>query len=160
MPELVSKSFGRLSYRDDELVHFPAGLPGFENERAFLPVERSDTKPIIFLQSQATPELFFVTVPVESIEPDYELRLLDEYRQLLEVGGADHTPGATLDLLCLAIVHIPEDRSPTANLSGPVVINRTRRIGVQAVRDDFRYSAQHPLFAEPRLDGEGGQSCS
>ena len=46
---------------------FPEGLPGFERERRFLPLEMPDQHPLVFLQSAATPALCFVTLPVLAV---------------------------------------------------------------------------------------------
>jgi flagellar assembly factor FliW len=55
------------------------------------------------------------------------------------------------EVLCLAIVSAQTDGTLTANLLAPVVINLNTRVGVQAVRQDARYSHQHKLI----LEGEG-----
>jgi len=136
---LSTRAFGVLEYGEPDVIRFPQGLPGFDDQREFLAVREPGAEPAVFLQSVARPDLFFVTVPVETVAPEYDLKLLDEYRQTLL------SPEAA-DLLALAIVCVNEGAPPTANLLGPVVIHRAARLGVQAIRDDDRYSAEHPLF--------------
>jgi flagellar assembly factor FliW len=47
------------------------------------------------------------------------------------------------------IVTVPADNSPmTANLQGPLVINRDSRLGVQAVLTDSRWKTKHDILAE------------
>jgi flagellar assembly factor FliW len=137
---LPTRAFGVLDFGESDIIRFPQGLPGFEDQREFLAVQQPGAEPAVFLQSVTRPDLFFVTLPVETVAPEYDLKLLDEYRQVLL------SPEAA-DLLALAIVCLNDGAPPTANLLGPLLIHRTARLGVQAIRDDDRYSAEHPLFA-------------
>lgn len=142
-----SKNFGIVEYDTRAVITFPRGLPGFESETLFVPVEPESSKPVLFLQSLITPELFFITLPVELIEPAYQLQVSEEDLQVI---------GATGDMLaslrCLAVVCTGHGR-PTANLLGPVVINKDTQQAVQAVRDDARYAVRHPLFRESEAEG-------
>ncbi len=143
MLRCASKNFGIVEYEAGSVITFPRGLPGFESETLFVPVERDGSKPVLFLQSLVTPQLCFITLPIESVEPAYELKVSEEDLQL--IGAAD---GMQASLRCLAVVCTGHGR-PTANLLGPVVINQETHQAVQAVRDDARYAVQHPLFSEP-----------
>jgi flagellar assembly factor FliW len=138
----ASKNFGIIEYEASSVITFPRGLPGFESETRFVPVEREGSKPVLFLQSLVTPQLCFITLPVESIEPAYQLRASEE--DLLVIGA---TSGMTTSLRCLAVVCTGHRRA-TANLLGPVIINQDTQQAVQAVRDDARYAVEHPLFPE------------
>ena len=142
MLRCASKNFGIVEYDAGSVITFPRGLPGFESETLFVPVEREGSKPVLFLQSVVTPHLCFITLPVESIEPAYELRVSEEDLQV--IGATSGTPAS---LRCIAIVCTGHGR-PTANLLGPVVINQETHQAVQSVRDDARYAVQHPLFPE------------
>ncbi len=121
-------------------LEFPAGLPGFEDHTRFVLVERPDLAPILFLQSVDSPELCFITAPVTSIDPAYDLEMTPEDERQL---GTDEAG----EFLCLAILSAEENGLLTANLLAPVVINPGTCRGVQAVRSDSRYSHQHPLEA-------------
>lgn len=143
MPRIETKAFGTLEYQAADVVEFPQGLLGFENHRHFLAVDRPQTKPLVFLQSLDQPDLFFVTIPPALVEPGYQLQLLDEH--LAALGLTDTISG---DFLVLAVVCLPESGPVTANLLGPLVIHCPTGKGVQAVRDDNRYSALHPIPLE------------
>lgn len=121
-------------------IEFPYGLPGFEQEHKFHITERVGLEPIVFLQSAISPELCFTALPVKAIDPDYQLELSPEEAALL-----NGTSGISADLLSLAIVAAAEEGPVTVNLLAPVVVNLSRRVGVQAVRSDTRYSHCHPL---------------
>ncbi len=119
-------------------LEFPHGLPAFETERRFRLVEKP---PLLFLESEANPELSFLLLPVALIDPEYQLALSREDREA--IGARSGCP-----LLCLAVVTAAEDWPPTANLLAPVVVNLEAGRAVQAVRSDSRYSHKHPLVTE------------
>ena len=104
----------------------------------------------MFLESQTTPELSFLLLPVSLIDPDYRLALSAEDRSTIRAMAGTR-------LLILAVVTAAEDLPPTANLLAPVVINMENRRAVQAVRSDSVYSHKHRLF--PGLSPEEA-SCS
>lgn len=125
-------------------IRFPYGLPGFEQERRFRLVEHPGLAPLVLLQSEESADLCFVTLPVAALAPDYELPVAESDCEIL--GLDPSAPGeAAPALLGLAIVTVPEDGPPSANLLAPVVVNLAAGLGVQAVRADRRYSHQHPI---------------
>lgn len=141
MPHCLTKYFGTVAYEESAVLRFPAGLPGFENERRFLSLEQPAHRPMVFLQSLTTPELCFVALPAGSIDPGYELEVEDSDLELLETDS-------TRDLLQLALVTIAET-GITANLFAPVLINTGNLTGVQAISPRQRYSHLHPLADVP-----------
>jgi flagellar assembly factor FliW len=137
MPYLATRAFGPLEYSTEAVLSFPRGLPGYDAAREFLLLDLPDQAPVLYLQSVDSPDLCFVTLPVRIVDPDYSLWLAPEDEAVLGAGG---------DRLALAIVTGHEHDPPTANLLAPVVICSSTRRGVQAVRNDRRYSHRHPLF--------------
>ena len=143
MPYCTTKYFGPVAYEESQVLRFPAGLPGFENERRFLSLEQPAHAPLVFLQSLDTPGLCFIALPAASIDPGYALEVEDADLELI---GIDRTlrPEFRRLLLQLALVTIAED-GITANLAAPVLINTTNLLAVQAVSASGRYSHVHPL---------------
>ncbi len=150
-----TRHFGTIEYERDAICEFPAGLPGFEQEREFLALELPHTRPIVFLQSLRRAELCFITLPVQSIEPGYRLQMAPEDLRLLGL-PEDRQPELGSEVLCLAIVAVAEGQAPTANLLAPVVINLANRRAVQAIQSDSGYSYRHPL----PVPGEEEPTCS
>jgi len=151
MPDFDTKHFGRLPYRDADVIEFAAGLPGFEHERRFLPVLLPNAAPLVMLQSLATLELCFITAPVFDIDPQYRLAMAHE--DLRAIGLPEgREPVIGVDVLCLVVVTLAEGQAPTANLLAPLVVNAATRQGVQAILADSGYSHQYVLesmAAEP-----------
>jgi flagellar assembly factor FliW len=143
MLQILTRRFGPIEIDEAAALHFPLGLPGFENTRRFALVERPAAAPLMFLQSLDLPELCFVAAPVETIEPAYQLELSSD--DLHHLGLVENRQPPREEMICLAILSAPESSQPTANLLAPVVIDRVSRRAVQAVRSDSRYSHQHVL---------------
>jgi flagellar assembly factor FliW len=156
-----SKEGEELVVAEAQLFRFPAGLPGFEDEREFALLEPAETAPVVTMQSTATPNLAFLAVPVACLDASYEPEILEEDLATLE-GSSE----SSLDWLALIAA---DGENVTANLMAPIVLNRTRGVGVQAVRCDQRYPAAYrfgqiayPAEAESQGQGtaNGSPSCS
>jgi flagellar assembly factor FliW len=135
MPLAQTDRFGPLEYDAQSEISFPYGIPGFDNEHRFLLLERPEVAPFVFLQSLDTPALCFTALPAIAIDPQYDLQLTPEDTAAL----SDNETLFPLALLTAT------DHGLTANLLAPVVIHLTRRIGLQAIRADARYSHCHRL---------------
>ena len=141
MPRIETSHLGTIEYDDEAVLDFPEGLPAFTEETQFVLVERNELAPLIFMQSLTHLELCFLTAPVVSIDANYTLTTPIE--ELSPIGVEEvHLD----DLLCLAILTIPENRPPTANLMAPVVINRKTRLARQVIQYESGYSFEHPLY--------------
>jgi flagellar assembly factor FliW len=140
MPLAATERLGTLEYDDDAAIHFPSGLPGFEQHRRYLLVER---EPLVYLQSLESAGLCFLTLPLGAIDASYQLAIAAE--DLHTLGLEPPPPAEEVQLSCLAILAAAEDGRICANLLAPVVVNLTTRVGVQAVRADSRYSHCHPV---------------
>lgn len=146
MPQIQSPHFGTIDYREEGVLHFPEGLPAFENETRFVVVEPEGTAPVVFLQSLNNLDLTFMTLPASLVEPAYRLDLAVEDLTAL---GLDPTrqPEEGREVLTLAIVTVDENRVATANLMAPVVVHLGTRRAFQCVLPWSGYAAQHPLQA-------------
>jgi flagellar assembly factor FliW len=148
MPELSTKYFGSIQYREEEVVQFPSGLPGFEEESQFLAIEPPAKAPLTFLQSVRRASLCFLALPMQGIDPAYQLALTKEDLESLGL-ETSRQPRTGEEIRCLAIILVAENGLVSANLLAPIVINPANRRGVQAIRVDAFYSHQHPLTEVP-----------
>ncbi len=136
-----TKAYGSIEVDERQLVRFPKGILGFEKfkEYALLDAER---QPFYWLQSVDVERVAFIVVNPFLFRADYELDIDDA--ELAEIGIQD--PEAAL---IFSIVTIPADGSPmTANLQGPLVINKEDRLARQAVLTDPRWKTKHDVLAE------------
>ncbi len=157
MARCPTKYFGETEFDESAVLHFPAGLPGFEDEKRFLALEQPEQRPLVFLQSVNTPDLCFVALPVFAVDPAYRLEITEADRAL-----AGFPPGGEIRIganaACLAILTIDES-GVTANLLGPVVVNLASNLAVQAVAPEARYSHRTPLPGGSAAVKEGEPCC-
>jgi flagellar assembly factor FliW len=144
MLQIQSRQLGTVDVKQEDILEFPNGVPGFEQRRRFVLVEKAEVRPIVFLQCVDDPEICFFTAPAALVDPRYQLAATPED---LRVIGLDdqQQPSIKQDVICLAVLAAPENGRWTANLLAPVLIEPRSRRGVQAVRMDSRYSHQHPI---------------
>lgn len=147
MAQCLTKFHGEVEYSEDATFHFANGLFGFESETRFLPVEVPAARPIVFLQSLASPGLCFVTLPILVVDQNYRLAVKPEDLAEVEL-PEDRQPVIGEDVLCLAILTIQKSGPTTANLLAPVMVNLRNRKAVQAISLETGYSHRH-IFLEP-----------
>jgi flagellar assembly factor FliW len=122
-------------------LEFATGLPGFPEAHRFVLVHLGDPdSPFSILRSLDQPDLEFVVAPPGMFFPDYEPEIDDSLAGRLALRNAD-------DALLLMIVTVADPPSDsTANLLGPIVVNRHTRSAAQAVLDAGRYATKEALF--------------
>jgi flagellar assembly factor FliW len=136
-----TKANGEIDVDERQLVSFPAGLLGFEKFKDYALLD-AHQKPFFYLQSTDVPDLAFILIDPFLFRPDYSLDVNDD--SLGEIGVAKPE-----DVLVFAIVTVPGEGSPvTANLMGPLIINKSNRLGMQTVLGDARWRVKHDIMAE------------
>ncbi|HWF09700.1 MAG TPA: flagellar assembly protein FliW [Bryobacteraceae bacterium] len=131
-PTICSPWLGEIRLHPDCEIFFPAGLPGFEDERRIAPVEIPAQRPLVYLQSVESERVCFVALPVYVIDRGFRLEIPEEERALLLLPeGRDPIIGE--DVLCVLLL-MPSGDSVQVNLNSPVVINLHNKRGAQIVR--------------------------
>ncbi len=141
-----TKAYGPVELSEKQLIQFPAGLYGFEQHSEFALLD-AHKPPFYWLQSTRDREVAFILINPYLFRPDYVLDIPQE--DVDELGG----PGEE-DILVFAIVTIPAEGEVTANLQGPLVINRRQRTGKQSISLDQRWQTKHSIAAELSRKGE------
>ena len=132
--------FKDLVYSKDDVLTFPSGIPGFEKAKEFVIVSIPDFVPFEWLVCTDGSRLRFAIINPLLFLPDYSPAMIKEQLEDLDVGKPE-------DILLYSIVTIRENPlESTANLVGPLIINRVKRLGKQIIIDDDRYSTQEPLI--------------
>lgn len=144
MPLVDTKYFGTLPYREESVFDFPYGLPAFESETRFVPIELPEHAPLLFLQSLQQPELCFLAFPILVVDGGYRLFIAREDLAALEL-DTTRQPSLGTEVLVLALVSLNDGFSATANLMAPIVVNIATRRAIQAIRGDATYSHQHRI---------------
>jgi flagellar assembly factor FliW len=144
--KVATKAYGLIDVDERQSISFSQGLLGFETYKNYLLID-AERQPFYWLQSMDKEKVAFILVNPFLFRPDYEVNISNE--ELAEIGI--HSPEKAL---IFSIVTIPSDGSPmTANLQGPIVINRDTRMGKQAVLSDARWKTRHDIMAELASSG-------
>lgn len=111
-----------------DLVHFPEGLPGFEDCRRYAVVTSPSLDPFCSLLGQGPGAPAFIAIDPRRVVPDFSCALESTDRARLQLAADETTESAPL--LWLAVV-TAGDAGATVNLRAPIVINPQAMRGVQ-----------------------------
>ena len=118
--ETESKETTKVEFR------FPHGILGFEGVKNYCLLRKDNDSPYFWLQMMEGPELSFLMVPSIPCFPDYNPDLSREDLSLLQIQNAE-------SLMMFNIVTLHEGGRATANLKGPVILNKDNHVGAQFV---------------------------
>ena len=140
MVKIQSKYFGEIESEPEDIITFPAGLFGFEEEHTFLllPFEGSNGSMLCF-QSTVTPGLAFVALDPFVLRHDYTPVL---QKAELNLFGVEDVQELAFYVLCA--VKNPASAS-TVNMRCPVVIHPDKREARQIIMEMDAYEMRHPL---------------
>ena len=139
--KVATKAYGQIEVDEHQRISFPMGLFGFESFKDYVLLD-SERPPFYWLQSVDVEQIAFVLINPFLFRPDFEMNIDNE--ELLPIGINDPSKA-----LIFSIVTIPHDGTPlTANLQGPLVINKDNKKGIQAVLTDSRWKTKHDIIAE------------
>lgn len=135
-----TKYFGQVECGEEQELHFPRGLFGFEEEKSFLllPFEGSGGSLLCF-QSAVTPHLAFVAMNPFYLKPDYAPVLTGEELRELGVERSEE-----LCFYALCVVRSPVADS-TVNLRCPVAVNDRTGRAMQVILESGDYHMRHLL---------------
>ncbi|MFP4178953.1 MAG: flagellar assembly protein FliW [Spirochaetaceae bacterium] len=138
-----TKPYGLIEVDDRQRITFPSGILGFENLKEYVLLDALQ-QPFYWLQSLDVQKIAFVLIEPTVFRPDYTPDVADTD---LEAIGID--PSEMDKLLIFAIVTVPENyREMTANLQGPVIINRETHVGRQCVTLNQQWKTRHKIVEE------------
>lgn len=128
-------------------IHFPQGVPGFQELRDFVISAQGEDSPFYVMQSVEDEKVGFVLVNPFEVYRNYEIRLPESAIELLGVEKPE-------DVTVYAFVTLrqPVEES-TVNLLAPVVVHSGKSLGIQAVLMDERLSIREKLFAPAVKEG-------
>ncbi len=138
---VLTKPYGEIDVDERQRLSFPFGILGFEELHDYVLLDASQ-QPFYWLQSVERPEVAFVLIDPKLFRPDYTPDLAEN--ELAEIGIASGE-----EPLVFAVVTIPENQAlMSANLQGPVVINRRERIARQSISLNPVWKIRHYVLEE------------
>ncbi|MCR5762155.1 MAG: flagellar assembly protein FliW [Treponema sp.] len=138
--QIKTKTMGLVEISEKQLIKIPSGIFGFEDYTEYALID-CRIKPFIWLQSLDESALAFLMIDPFIINSDFEVDIDD--KELGRIGIKDPS-----DVLVMAIVTVPNDGSHvTANLRGPVIINKKTHEGMQAILNDPKWTTKFDIVS-------------
>lgn len=146
--DVKTKSGKIISVDNEHILNFPEGLFGFELYHQYA-IYDSEYPPFVWMQSIEEQNLTFLIVDPFLICNDYELDVDD--KQLLKIGIK-----SPLDVIVMTIVTIPQGEGVvTANLQGPIIINKNTKECIQVVLNSSKWTTKHDIIKALKSKEEG-----
>ena len=142
-----TRFFGEIEYEESELLHFPKGLFGFEEEQRFLLLSYPNNEMLFSLQSVQTPGLCFTLLHPFSLAPEYAPVL---QREELRSLGVERSEELCYYVLCAVKKPVSDS---TVNMRCPVAVNAETRQALQVILEDDDWQMRHRLS---EFAAEGG----
>jgi len=142
--EVMTKAYGKVELDERQRITLTSGLFGFEELKDFVLMDATQ-KPFLIFQSIQDQDVAFILIDPFFFRDEYEPRLS---KVELEEIGLDSEKSE--QALILAVVTVPPASSGpiTANLQGPLVINRETRTGRQFIAQDIQWETRHNILEE------------
>ena len=134
--------FGELQVNEKDIINFPEGLLGFENNKKFFVVDPGDATLILWLQALDDEKIAFPIIEPKIFKPDYIAKLMPADMRSIEIENITDTRIYT-------ILTIPANVTEmSANLKAPIVINNTKKVAKQIVLQDSKLSVTHEMYKD------------
>jgi flagellar assembly factor FliW len=133
--------FGELEVHDEDILTFPEGILGFPESRRYVLVDPSKGGTFRWLQSVDEGHLAFVVADPSPFFKEYKVKARTE--ELRSIQLSDVSEGIVAVIMTIS----RERQEVTANLQGPLVINKTNRLAKQLVLSEPGITTRHRLHA-------------
>ena len=141
---IETRDFGPIEIQEDEVIHFPDGIYGFDDSKRFALLNTGSAAGMMHLQCVDSPTPRFIVLDPFLILEDYAPEIPPEAMNKLRVESLE-----ALSLLVIAV--IPKDfRTSTVNLKSPIAINFKEHLGMQVILGNRDYSVRFRLFNHER----------
>jgi flagellar assembly factor FliW len=150
--KIYSTRFGEIEIDDKEIVNFEEGILGFEEMTKYVVLNIEENNPLMLMQSIEEPALAFVIINPYEFRSEYLIELSDDEVKKLKIEKEE-------DVDIFAIVVIPHENPSkmTANLQGPLIINRNKKIGKQIITNNSEYGIKHNILKEMEKKSGGAE---
>ncbi len=124
--KVVTRQFGELEVLEENIIHFPQGIIGFEDYKKFVIINDEDSEPFRWLISLDKEEFGFPVLNPLLVKEEY----LEHFPPKL---SKELNSKETLaDLFCVVTLK-GEDGKMTVNLKGPIIIDYSVKEGKQII---------------------------
>ena len=133
----IMTRLGKHTIDPEKVIRFPRGLIGFEDRQTFTLLQITPGSPFLVLQSMDDPGLGLLVADPYAFIPNYRVHVGNAEQGVLEAASRE-------DVAVLVTVSIPHGKpeETTLNLTGPVLINYGKRLGLQVPQPDNKLPAR------------------
>lgn len=148
---LETVRFGKIEIDGEKIIHFPAGIYGFEEYHNFILIKIDPAGLMYCLQSTENPELSLCLVNSFAAMPNYDPEV--DLEEILDLETSDPE-----DIIVLSVAVIPKKiEDTTVNCTAPILINYDKKIGKQHILSTGDYSVRYKVFEHlKKYASEGG----
>ena len=140
MERIATKAYGEIEVPENSAIQFVGPILGFEEYQNYFLIEVRDLPGFFWLQNKEDSNIAFIVIDPRMFKKDYELKIDQVDMDILKIDESD-------EVLDYVIVNIPEDPAKmTMNTLGPIVINATKRLGLQGISNKNDYGTKEPIF--------------
>ena len=139
--KFVSKRFGEIGYKEEEIIKVIKGIVGFPHLTQYVVIQQEEGSSFRWLQSIEDPAVAFVVANPLDFFPRYHIKINPSETEELKFDK-------TGDLLTLTIVTVPQNNPAemSANLLGPVLVNSSKKLAKQVVLANSPYTTKHYII--------------
>lgn len=140
--KIKTKYLGDIVIDEKQVIHFPHGLPGFQEETEFVLTDLPDGGLFHVLQSTKTAELAFVVADPYTFEKDYTIEIDGSAQETLKIEKPE-------DVALYGIVTVRDPfTESTINLKAPLLINTKTQLAKQHILTTEKYATKTPIMKE------------
>ena len=140
--KILTRIFGEIEISENQKIFIEEGLFGLEDVQEYVLLNSSEDSPFYWLQALDIPDIAFLLVDPTLVVKDYKLSVVEGDLDSINLKDND-------DYLLFSIVNLNNDPAKTtANLLGPLVINKENHKAKQVISTNEKYSVRQPLHSE------------
>lgn len=138
--EIISPIHGKITYKENEIITFEKGIPGFPNLKKYIIREALEDSHFSIIQSIEDKDIGFILISPFTVKENYEIKLNEEIIKNLNIKKEE-------DVILYSLVTLSEKvENITANLKAPLVININDKKGEQYILDKEEYKIKTKVF--------------
>lgn len=140
--KILTRIFGEIEISESQKIFIEEGLFGLEDVQEYVLLNSSEDSPFYWLQALDIPDIAFLLVDPTLVVKDYKLSVVEGDLDSINLKDND-------DYLLFSIVNLNNDPAKTtANLLGPLVINKENHKAKQVISTNEKYSVRQLLHSE------------
>jgi flagellar assembly factor FliW len=138
--QIINPAIGEIEFSEDQIVRFEEGMLGLPTLKEYLLLESPTIAPFFRLQCIEEPNISFLLLDPVNIDSKFRDSVSQWDKE------EEHFQADNPDFSLFVVINISADGEEiTANMVAPVIINLSKKRGLQLVLLDSPYSVKHNL---------------